>query len=198
MRCSTLLIVLACALPGHTVLAAPVTYKIDSRHTFPSFEADHQGGLSIWRGKIDRSEGQVVLDREAKTGHVDVTMHMDSIDFGLEAMNTSAKSAEILDVAKFPLAKYSGKLEDFTHDGKPTAINGSLTLHGVTRPLRLQIGRFQCQPNPRSGTEVCGADAHATIQRDDFGINYGKDTGFFMAVKLLISIEAGQVEPAPR
>ncbi len=197
MRCFTLLIALTCALPGHAVLAAPVTYKIDPRHTFPTFEADHQGGLSIWRGNIERTEGQIVLDREAKTGHVDVTMHMESVDFGLEAMNASAKSAEIFDVTKFPLAKYSGQLEDFTHDGKPTAINGSLTLHGVTRPLRLQISRFQCQPNPRTKKEICGADAHASFQRDEFGIDYGKDTGFFMSVKLLISVEAARVDPNP-
>jgi polyisoprenoid-binding protein YceI len=196
MRLPAVLTASVCMLCSYTVLAEPVTYRIDPRHTYPAFEADHQGGLSIWRGKIKRNEGQIVIDRAAKTGRVDVTMHMDSIDFGLEAMNTSAKDAEIFDVAKFPQAKYSGQLTNFTHDGKPTAIDGSLTLRGVTRPLRLQITNFQCQPNPRNGREVCGADARATFQRDEFGVDYGKNTGFFMGVTLLISVEAVREETA--
>jgi polyisoprenoid-binding protein YceI len=50
------------------------TYKIDPSHTYPSFEADHMGGLSVWRGKFDKSDGTITLDRAAKTGTVDITI----------------------------------------------------------------------------------------------------------------------------
>ena len=186
---------LACALLAAAAGAEPVTYRVDPRHTFPAFEADHQGGLSVWRGKIERSAGTIVLDREARTGTVEMTMDMDSIDFGLDEMNTHAKAGDILDVARFPTAAYTGALVDFGRTGVPTAVEGELTLHGITRPLRLEIERFQCQPHHRTGVETCGADASATFNRDDFDVSYGKDDGFFMYVNLLLTVEAQRVDP---
>ncbi len=172
-----------------TVSAAPVTYNVDPAHTYPAFEADHQGGLSIWRGKVKRSSGTIVLDKEAETGTVELTMDMSSIDFGHDGMNEHAMASDILDVEQFPTATYVGRLVDF-EDGSPTAVEGTLTLHGVTNPLNLVINRFRCQPHFRNMREVCGADAAATFNRDDFGVDYDKDHGFLMGVKLLITIEA--------
>ena len=178
-----------CGALATSVLAAPVTYIIDPGHTYPAFEADHQGGLSIWRGKVKSSSGTVVFDKEAETGTVEVTMDMSTLDFGHDAMNAHAMTADMLDVERFPNATYVGQLVDFV-DGKPTAIEGSLTMHGVTNPVNLVVERFRCQPHFRHGREVCGADASATFNRDDFGVDYDKDHGFFMAVNLLITIEA--------
>jgi polyisoprenoid-binding protein YceI len=172
-----------------TVSAAPVTYNVDPAHTYPAFEADHQGGLSIWRGKVKRSSGTIVLDKETETGTVELTMDMSSIDFGHDGMNEHAMASDILDVEQFPTATYVGRLVDF-EDGSPTAVEGTLTLHGVTNPLNLVINRFRCQPHFRNMREVCGADAAATFNRDDFGVDYDKDHGFLMGVNLLITIEA--------
>src|SRR6201992_3488596 len=82
--------------------AAPVTYKLDPNHTYPSFEADHMGGLSVWRGKFDATSGKVVYDKDAKQGSIEVTVDMTSIDFGQAKLNEHAKSNEIFDVAKYP------------------------------------------------------------------------------------------------
>lgn len=180
---------IACGAYSATLLAAPVTYVIDPGHTFPAFEADHWGGRSIWRGKIEQSSGTVVLDREAQSGTVNVTMDMASINFGHEGMNTHAKAPDILDVEKFPTATYVGQLANFKN-GAPTAVNGTLTMHGVSKPVNLAINTFKCEPHIRTKREVCGADAVTTIQRDEFGVDYDKENGFFMAVKLLITIEA--------
>ena len=185
---------ISCALTTTAILAEPVTYEVDPRHTYPSFEADHQGGLSIWRGKIERSSGTIVLDREAQTGTVDMTMDMTSINFGLDAMTAHAKRDDILDVERFPTATYTGTLTKFKKNGDPTAVEGEFTLHGVTRPLALQINRLQCQPNSRGG-EVCGANATGTFNRDDFGVDYNKDNGFLMYVNLVIDVEANTPDP---
>src|SRR3984957_4238263 len=90
------------ALLGASAFAAPVTYVLDPMHTFPSFEADHMGGLSVWRGKFNTSSGKVVYDKDAKAGSIDVTVDMSSVNFGMPKLNEHAKSAEIFDVAKFP------------------------------------------------------------------------------------------------
>src|SRR6202451_4424124 len=86
------------ALVSAGTFAAPVTYVLDPSHTYPSFEADHMGGLSVWRGKFDSSSGKVVYDKVAKAGSIEVTVDMSSVDFGMPKLNEHAKSAEIFDV----------------------------------------------------------------------------------------------------
>lgn len=151
---SRLVLLSTLAVTG-SAMAAPVTYNIDPAHTYPSFEADHMGGLSIWRGKFNSSSGKIVLDSAGKTGTVDVTIDISSIDFGLDKMNTHAVSAEIFDAAKYPTAVYSGTLAGFT-DGKPTKVTGNLTLHGVAKPVELTINLLQTKSNDQERSLRCG------------------------------------------
>jgi polyisoprenoid-binding protein YceI len=163
-------------------------YKVDSGHTFPSFEADHFGGLSNWRGKFDKTDGTIVLDRANKTGTVDINIDASSLDFGHAKLNEHAKGPDMFDVAKYPTANYKGKLV-FKGD-MPTSVDGELTLHGVTKPVTLHINQFKCMPHPMTKREVCGADASATFNRADFGVDYGVKMGFKPEVKLAIQVEA--------
>ena len=183
----------AFALLAGAATAAPVAYVIDPSHTFPSFEADHMNGLSVWRGKFNKSSGKVVLDKAAGKGEVEITIDMDSIDYGFDLMNSKARSPELFDTAKYPTSVYKGRLEGFVN-GAPTKVAGELTMHGVTRPVTLQINSFKCIAHPMLKRELCGADALATINRDDFGISAGKDWGFKMDVTLRIQVEAVAAE----
>jgi polyisoprenoid-binding protein YceI len=183
------LLSVACGALAGAAAAAPVSYEIDPQHTYPSFEADHMGGMSVWRGKVNSSSGKIVLDKQAGTGTVDVTMDMKTIDFGIDALNNHAQTADIFDTAKYPTATYTGKLAKF-QNGAPTEVDGTLTLHGVSKPVTLKINSFMCKDHPMKKKEFCGADASATINRDDFGVDFGKQMGFKMAVTLRIQIEA--------
>ena len=175
-------------LTSASAVSAPVTYVLDPHHTYPSFEADHMGGLSVWRGKFNETTGKVVYDKDAKSGSINITVSVNSIDFGMAKMNEHAKSPDIFDAAKFPTATYSGKFSKF-NGAAPTEAQGTLTLHGVTKPVTLVINSFMCKPNPMTKKEVCGADAAASFDRADFGVNYGDKYGFKMGVKLLIQVE---------
>ena len=188
LRC---LAIIALGAAASVAVAAPASYKVDPEHTYPSFEADHFGGMSVWRGKVKQTSGDIVLDKEGKSGTVDVTIDMTTIDSGLEKLNVHLKGpdAGMLDVAKFPTAHYKGKLVNFK-DGAPTQVQGELTLHGVTKPVTLTINSFKCMTHPMKKKEFCGADAAATINREDFGIDFGKAFGFKMDVKLAIQVEA--------
>lgn len=176
------------AVAGAAV-AAPVTYNIDPDHTFPAFEADHMGGLSIWRGKFKKTSGKVVLDVAAKTGEVDITIDAASLDFGHDGMTTHAKGPDMFDVAKHPTVTYKGKISKWNGD-RPAEVDGQLTMKGVTAPVKLTINSFLCKPHPVRRVEVCGADASGTFMRDAFGVDYGKSGGFKMDTKILVSIEA--------
>jgi polyisoprenoid-binding protein YceI len=181
------LALLAVAFASSAAFAAD-TYKVDSAHTYPSFEADHFGGLSNWRGKFDKTEGTIVVDRANKAGNVDIAIDTTSLDFGHAKLNEHAKSPDMFDVAKYPTATYKGKLV-FKGD-VPTAVDGELTLHGVTKPVTLHINQFKCIQHPMLKREVCGADASTTFSRADFGIDYGVKMGFKQEVKLAIQVEA--------
>src|SRR6266702_766444 len=176
------------ALMTGAAIAAPVKYNVDPNHTYPSFEADHFGGLSVWRGKFDKSSGTIVVDKDKGSGTVEITIDAASIDFGQAKLNDHAKSAEMFDVAKFPTATYKGSLAKFK-DGAPTEGEGELTLHGVTKPVKLNINQFKCIVNPMIKKEVCGADASTTFNRSDFGVSFGDKYGFKQEVKLLIQVE---------
>ena len=176
-----------------SAMAATATYKLDPEHTYPSFEADHLGGLSTWRGKFNHTSGTITLDKAARSGNVEIIVDMTSADFGLDALNAAMQGKEMFEADKYPRATYRGRLADFV-DGRPTRVVGDLTLHGITRPLTLEIDAFKCMPHPVFKREVCGADALATFKRDDFGMTAGKDYGFSMDVALRIQVEAIQVE----
>lgn len=194
--------VFALLLASGGAAAAPIHFTIDPDHTYPSFAADHMG-LSTWRGKFDHSSGTITLDRAKQTGTVHIVTKIDSINFGnppltqmvlRDAIPASLCKTQctFFDAAKYPTATYDGRLADFV-DGAPTRVVGKLTLHGVTRPLDLKIDHFKCVPDmmvkPR---ERCGADASATLDRADFGIDAGKSFGLDMKVGLQIQVEAVQ------
>jgi polyisoprenoid-binding protein YceI len=188
MKLKHLTVALAAAACATAAFAAD-TYLIDPNHTYPSFEADHMGGVSTWRGKFTKTSGTIVLDRAAKTGSLDITIDANTLDFGHEKMNTHAKSADMFDVAKFPTATYKAKTIKFSGDA-PVEVDGDLTLHGVTKPVKLAINKFKCIQHPVLKREVCGADAAGTFNRADFGIAYGTKMGFSPEVKLAIQVEA--------
>jgi polyisoprenoid-binding protein YceI len=176
-------------LAAGSAVAEPVTYQVDPSHTYPSFEGDHFGGLSVWRGKFTKTAGTVVYDKDKGTGTVDVTVDTASIDFGMPKLNEHAESADMFDVSKYPTATYKGTLVNFKN-GTPTQVQGQFTLHGVTHPLTLNINSFKCMMNPMSKKEVCGADASGSFQRSDYGMSFGDKYGFKMDVKLAIQVEA--------
>jgi polyisoprenoid-binding protein YceI len=175
---------LACA----SAIAAPVTYTLDPAHTYPSFAADHFGGLSVWRGKFNSTSGKVVYDKDAKSGSLDVTIDINSINFGMPKLDEHAKSAEIFDAAKYPTATFSGKFTKF-NGSAPAEAQGTLTMHGVTKPVTLKIDSFKCIQSPLTKKEVCGVEVSSTINRADFGVNYGDKYGFNQEVKLQIQAE---------
>jgi polyisoprenoid-binding protein YceI len=170
------------------VAAAPVDYRVDPEHTYPSFEADHMG-LSMWRGKFNKTTGTVSLDKGAGSGTVDIAIETASIDFGHPKVSEYMISTEQLDAREFPAITYKGKLGRFVN-GAPTEVKGDLTMHGVTRPVALKINMFKCIPHPLFKRELCGADAFGTLDRSKFGLDYGPQWGFKPEVTLRIQIEA--------
>ena len=166
--------------------AAPKTFKIDSDHTYPSLEFPHMG-FSIWRGKFNKTTGTARLDLAAKTGTVEIEIDPASIDFGHDEMNEHAVGKDWLDVAQYPKMGYRGSLK-FEGD-TPKELHGSLTLKGITKPVRLKINSFKCMQHPFYKKEACGADAEGQLDRADFGMPQYTQNGMGI-ITLRIQVEA--------
>jgi len=182
----TLLIASLLAAAG-VAHAEPATYGIDPTHTFVNFEAKHSG-TSTLRGRFDKKEGSVTLDRAAKTGSADITLDMTSVSTGVGALDGHLKSKDFFNAEKFPTAKFVSK--QFTFDGaKVTALTGDLTLAGKTVPITLKANGFNCYENPMLKREVCGGDFETVLKRSAYGITWGLEYGIPDDIRLLIQIE---------
>ena len=188
MSCKPVIAILLVASAG---TAFADNYNIDPNHTYPSFEADHFG-ISVLRGKFTRSSGKVTLDRAGKTGSVDITIDANSVDFGHPALNQQARSASMFNTEKFPSITYSGKSIRFDGD-RPVAVQGELTLLGVTKPVTLTINKFKCITPAYLKREVCGADASAEINRAEYGLGF-MSPPHAPEVRLAIQVEAIKTE----
>jgi len=186
----TMLLVVAGALASSMVAGAYAadTYQLDPTHTYPSFEADHMGGVSTWRGKFTKSSGTVTLDRAAKTGTVDVTVDTSSIQTGNTKLDEHLRSGDFFDVAKYPTATFKGTAIKFDGD-TPVGVDGQFTLKGVTKPLNLKIESFKCIQHPVLKREVCGVEATGEFSRADYGMDFGTKYGFSMKTVLHIQAE---------
>ena len=167
--------------------AESATYNLDPTHTYVTFEARHFG-TSTNRGRFDKKEGSITLDRAAKSGKADITIDTASINTGLALFDSHLKGENFLKSKDFPTAKFVG--DKFSFDGgKVTAVTGTLTLLGKTLPVTLTATNYNCYDSPFFKREVCGGDFETTIQRADYGMSYGMPV-IPDDIKLLIQIEA--------
>ncbi|TCV89014.1 YceI family protein [Sulfurirhabdus autotrophica] len=164
-------------------------YKIDPRHTFPSFEINHLG-YSIQRGRFNHTSGNVELDTAAKQGKIDITIDATSISTGLPDLEKHLQGEDFFDTEKYPTITFTSTKLKFDGD-KLVGAEGNFTMHGVTKPVSLQIDHFKCAPNPMTKVPTCGANATTTIKRTDFGISkYAPALGD--EVKIAIQVEANK------
>ena len=167
--------------------AESVTYAVEPMHTYVTFEVRHFG-TSTNRGRFDKKDGSITLDRVAKTGRADITIDTASISSGLALFDGHLRGDNFLRVKEFPSAKFTGN--QFSFDGdKVSAVSGTLSLLGKTLPITLTATHFNCYDNPMLKREVCGGDFEATLQRSAYGMSYGLP-GIPDSVKLVIQIEA--------
>lgn len=166
----TLVAALAFATVTAPALAAPETYKLDAGHTFPRFSYSHFG-FSTQLSRFNKTTGTVTLDRAARTGAVDITIDTTSVDTGFALFDEHIQAEDFLDTAKHPTATFRSSKVVFSGD-TPVAVEGVLTLKGVSKPVTLKVTSFQAMPHPILKKDAIGANATVTVKRTDF--NMGK------------------------
>ncbi|RYF00468.1 MAG: polyisoprenoid-binding protein [Comamonadaceae bacterium] len=178
----------AATLAAGAVQAQSATYAVDPTHTFATFEISHFGA-SVNRGRFDKKEGTIQFDKAGKTGKVELTIDITSINTGVAPFDKHLQSADIFDAAKHPTAKFVG--DKFTFEGdKLVSVAGNLTIKGKTQPATFKANQFACYESPMLKREVCGGDFETTIDRTAFGADYGVQYGFPKNVRIVAQIEA--------
>jgi polyisoprenoid-binding protein YceI len=154
-----------------SVAFAQETFTLDPSHTFPSFEIGHQG-ISVMRGKFNRSQGRVMLDAARGVGAIEVRVDATSGDTGHDGLNQKLLGSNFFRTSQFPEILFQSNQVQFK-DGKPISATGNLTLLGVSKPVTLEIRDYACTLQFLTRRPMCGADVHTRIKRSDFGMNYG-------------------------
>ena len=166
--------------------AEPVEYVTTPTHTFVHFEVLH-GGLSTRRGRFNRSEGRVVLDRAARSGSAEFSVSLASIDSGNGELDQLLRDA--LGAVVHPSARFVSR--ELQLDGEQVrAVRGELTLRGVSAPLALTAEHFNCYLNPLFRREVCGGEFVATFDPARWGVVIAPTLGWATTLILRIQIEA--------
>ncbi len=182
-----LAIALALASLSAAAFAAPVTFDIDTTHTAPRFEYNHFG-YSNQLHSFDKTSGKIVLDSAAKTGSVNLTIDAKSVNTGYPLFNEHIQDKDFFDTAEYPTITFKSTGVKFEGD-KPVAVEGKLTIKGVTKPVTLTVTSFQEMLNPILKRDAIGANAVAKIKRTDF--NMGKYAPYVSDdVNLIIAVEA--------
>ena len=178
----------ALLLVAGVAVAAPVRYDLDPNHTRIDFSWTHFG-FSHPMGRFDRFDGDFRFDPADPTkSSVTVTIPVSSIDTGVAKLDAHLQTADFFDVANYPTATFkSTRVERAGEHG--LEVTGDLTLHGVTKPVVLDVVINKIGPHPMAGRAAAGFDATATIKRSDFGIsNYVPNVSD--EIELSISTEA--------
>jgi len=160
------------------VIAAPLaasadTWQIDPVHTTVGFSVRHMT-ISTVRGQFNKVAGTITAnDNDPATAVIEATIDTASIDTHSPDRDSDLKSANFLDVAKYPTMTFKSKKIEAAGPGKYNVV-GDLTLHGVTKEVTLAVEATGAPIKDPWGNTRAGATATTTISRKDFGLTWNK------------------------
>jgi len=172
-------------------------YNFDKNHSFISFRVKHMG-LSEVPGFFRDFKGAVNYNSDDITkSSVEFTAQAKSIDTGVSGRDNHLRTPDFFDVEKYPEITFkSTKVEK---KGKSLIVTGDFTMKGVTKSLTFpfQIAGW-LPPDDKSGGKM-GIAAETTINRRDYGVNWGNNLPSGIAVvsdevKIVLQIEAGKAK----
>jgi polyisoprenoid-binding protein YceI len=187
---TALVIAVAIALPA---LANADTWHIDPAHTNVEFTVRHMM-ISNIKGQFQKTSGTITVDgNDPTSAKIDAAIDASSIDTRVEKRDADLKSPNFLDVAKYPTITFKSTKVEADGPNK-WKVTGDLTLHGVTKPVVLEV-ESSGPPIKVMGNTRAGASATTKIKRSDFGLTWNKvlESGGVMVgddVAISIDVEA--------
>jgi polyisoprenoid-binding protein YceI len=145
-----------------------------------------QFGFAMQRGRFERTRGTIVLDAERSAGSIDLIVEVGSVDTGWDLRDAFLKSQAMFDVERYPEIRFRSTALAFD-GGRVVAVDGEITMHGVTHPVRFDVTRFECARDPANGRAHCDAAVTGRVSRRAFGMAFaypliGDEVGLDFAV----------------
>ena len=166
------------------------TYAIDASHSQVGFSVKHMM-FSTVRGNFRGFEGTIEVDNDNPANStVNVTIDASSVSTGDDKRDEHLRSADFFDVANYPTLTFKSTSIDFK-DAEDFTINGELTMHGVTQPVKIKAEQTGEGTNPW-GVDVAGFEGSTKINRKDFGLGWNatlEKGGVLVGEEIKISLE---------
>jgi polyisoprenoid-binding protein YceI len=170
MRSRTTAVLVALAMYAVAAGAQPSTFRVAPEYTNVAF-AVSQLGIATQNGRFERTQGTIVLDAEGKAGGIDFVVDAASVSTGWSLRDSFLRSEAMFDVERYPDIRFHST--GFGFDGERiVAVEGELTLHGVTRPVRLDVNRLECGTGAVDGRATCNAAVTGHISRRAFDMPF--------------------------
>lgn len=170
------------------------TYNLDKAHSSIGFRVKHMGLVDV-PGYFRDFTGTVKYDgKDATKSTVEFTAKMESVDTGVAGRDKHLRAADFFEVEKYPEMTFkSTKIEK---KGKNYLLIGDLTMKGVTKQVSFPFTVAGFVTDAKGGTKM-GAVAETTINRRDFGVNYGTNMPNGVAtlsddIKVVLNLEANK------
>lgn len=142
-------------------------YQIDPAHTNVGFEVGHLA-IGTVVGRFNRFQGSIQF-QPGGDSRVSIEIEVASIDTNVGQRDNHLKSADFFDAAQFPIMRFDSTKVEYGADGAPSAVEGNLSFHGVTQPVRLTVTPLGAGAGPLGETRA-GFKATTTIKRTAFGM----------------------------
>lgn len=187
----TTLAALMC-VPVVALKGAPVTYQMDASHTFAVLSRSNYGFSNpVIVAGID--QGTVVFDRaNPARSFVRVNFPVANLHTFVQQLDLEFRSAMFFDIDKFPNITFESTRVQALGGGRYT-ISGTLSAHGVTRPVVLHARLNKAGRNPMTRRQAIGFDASATLNRSEFGLGFNvPNVGDAIALKLTMQADANE------
>lgn len=181
---------------GGVQFPAPGTWDIDPGHAEVAFVGRHFMVTKV-RGRFTDVRGSIVVGESLDDSKVDVTIAMASVDSGSQARDEHLRSPELFDVERFPEATFTSTGASWS--GTRGTLTGELTIHGVTRPVVLDVQYEGYARDPWGGDRAMFS-GQTVVNREDFGItwNMALETGGVLVSKeIRVEIDIETVLRAP-
>jgi polyisoprenoid-binding protein YceI len=170
-------------------------WNIDAAHSNLQFSVRHMV-ISKVRGAFKTFNGTLELDESGNLGSVSVAVDASSIDTSEPKRDGHLRSSDFLDVATYPTLAFDSR--SIERRGDCYQVQGDLTLHGVTRPVTLEVD-FQGEGKDPWGGQRAAFSARASLNREDFGLTWNQVLeagGVLVGTKIDIEIEVQAVKAA--
>lgn len=179
-----LVLVAGAAAPA---LATPTTWTIDPNHSAAHFSVRHLMVSNV-RGEFGGVHGTVAFDdADPSKGAIEATIDATTVNTRVEGRDKDLKGPSFFEVDKYPTITFKSTAVRATGENR-YAVDGELTIHGVTKPVTLQVEATPAVKDAR-GNERRGAEATTKLSRKDFGVN-GTPAMVGDEVQITIDLEA--------